>query len=161
MQRIKRTTVAFAALVVAFTLAPAAGATGQPDQKKDYLDKSEYAPGGAIKVALDGALLNCGMQVTSAGFAAPIALRPVPTATIGEGTAAETPGTYEARIFCKWGSLVDSFTITAPVTTTTPPAVTTTTPPPVATTKPAPTQQPKPPVKKPKGAPQTGGGGTA
>lgn len=161
MQGFKRTTMALTALAMAFTLAPTASAAGaQPDRPIDFLDKAEYAPGGAIKIAFD-THQDCTTQASSEGFAASITLTPLPTGTTGEGTAAETPGTYQARIYCVRGSLVDSFTIKGPVTTTTPPAVTTTTPPPVSTTKPAPTQKPKPPVKKPKGAPQTGGGGTA
>ncbi|ANZ37811.1 hypothetical protein BBK82_18835 [Lentzea guizhouensis] len=142
MKGTKRTTAALT-ILAAVVLTPAA--TAQPgDVPRDFLDQAEYAPGGVVKIEL-GPLYNCAPEATSAGFAAPIKLNPVPTATIGEGEAAATPGTYQARIFCKAGSLVDSFTVKAPVTTTTPPPQ-----------KPA-----KPPVKKPKGAPQTGGGGTA
>ena len=140
----KGTATALTALAVAVALSPAATAQ-PPDRQTDFLDKAGYRPGETVKIQL-GPLSNCGAQATSEGFAAPIELKPVPTATIGEGEAATTPGTYQARIFCKAGSLVDSFTIAVPVTTTTPPP---------------PSTQPKPPVKKPKGAPQTGGGGTA
>jgi hypothetical protein len=147
MKGIKRTAATLTALAMAFAPIPAATAQQRPERPTDFLDKAEYAPGETVKIAL-GPLYNCGTEATSEGFAAPIELRPVPTATVGEGTAAERPGTYRAQIFCKYESLVDSFTIKAPVTTTTPP------PPPT-------TKQPKPPVKKPKGAPQTGGGGTA
>lgn len=120
-------------------------------QTTPFLDKKQYAPGEAIKISL-GWHFTCGPTVGSEGFAAPVQLRSAPGGGwYGEGKAVDAPGTYEVRIGCKYGSFLNTFTVKAPPTPT----------PPTTTQPPGPSPRPKPPVVKPKGAPDTGGGGTA
>ncbi|MEU7482137.1 hypothetical protein AB0A63_39640 [Lentzea sp. NPDC042327] len=116
-----------------------------------FLDKEVYAPGETIKVQVTG--YSFCPTAESNGFVAPISLPNNPGGSAhGEGKATGTPGTYEATVHCyKNQTFVNTFTVKAPPTTPT----TSTTPPA------APTAKPKPPIVKPKGAPQTGGGGTA
>ena len=120
-----------------------------PPRSDSFLDKAVYAPGETIRISLkDG--YKCWVPATSEGFTAPANLTQVHgdgDRVVGETTAITTPGTYTATIPClKGGPVVNQFTIKASAT-----------PPPPGT--PAPKQ--KPPIIKPKGAPQTGGGGTA
>jgi hypothetical protein len=118
-----------------------------PPVSGSFLDKDEYAPGERIKIFLRDTH-RCGYTATSNGFTAPAELTLVRPGYSLEGatTAVATPGTYQASIPCGMtGPVVDTFTIKAAPT-----------PPPG---NPAP--KPKPPIVKPKGAPDTGGGGTA
>lgn len=131
-----------------FTLSEA-----QTPRTDPFLDKTEYAPGETIKIFLQRGR-KCSGPATSPGFAAPAELtqlqQPELYPLTGETTAGATPGTYQAKIQCITETVTNQFTVKAnPVT---PPTSTSPT-----TTKPG----PKPPVVKPKGAPQTGGGGTA
>ncbi|HEX8869487.1 MAG TPA: hypothetical protein VF821_27745, partial [Lentzea sp.] len=100
------------------------------------LDKAEYAPGELIEVTAPVSA-NCTGNVTSAGFVAPLKLtRESDQLLSGTIRAVGTPGSYEASMTCDNVIVTQSFKVTA---------------------KP----QAKAPVVKPKGAPQTGGGGTA
>ncbi|MEU0881217.1 hypothetical protein ABZ345_21625 [Lentzea sp. NPDC005914] len=122
-----------------------------------FLDKFEYAPGETIKIKLTFGTECVSHEATSTGFAAPVALKQTPVDAgayqlTGEAKAGTVPGDYTATIKCDKVSRVSPFAIKipdAPPTTTTPPT----------TTSPAP-GKPKPPITKPKGAPDTGGGGT-
>jgi hypothetical protein len=126
---------------------------GGPRWPSQFLDKAEYAAGETISINL---MLDaeCGvLEATSDGFTATAKLTksPHPTGAIqlyGQATAITTPGTYRATIACTSSPpAVNQFTIkAAPV-------------PPQPSPKPKPT--PKPPIVKPKGAADTGGGGTA
>jgi hypothetical protein len=142
MRGLKRTTTALAALGVAFALTPVATAQDAGFQ----LDQAAYDPGQQVTVT---ATLVSGCEnsaVTSPGFKAPIvfsARSGIPRMYNGTGTAADRPGTYTAQATCKGEVVTRTFKINGIAA-----------PPPV---KP----KPKPPVVKPKGAPQTGGGGTA
>ncbi|MEU0881220.1 hypothetical protein ABZ345_21640 [Lentzea sp. NPDC005914] len=119
----------------------------KPPRNDPFLDKAEYAPGETIRINLEFGF-KCLGEATSAGFTAPAKLANAGNGrVISETTAIATPGTYEAAIFCANNSVVNQFTIKAA------PAA----PPPQGT----PAPKPKPPIVKPKGAPQTGGGGTA
>jgi len=115
-------------------------------------------PGGEIYAKVIRNQCSIIGQITSPGFTKPI--YPITQQYWHEGTttAIATPGTYTATVHCegKPEPFTTLFTIkgTPPTSTSTPPPATTTTPP---AAKPA----PKAPVVKPKGAPQTGGGGTA
>ncbi|NUT97687.1 MAG: hypothetical protein HOY78_37285, partial [Saccharothrix sp.] len=60
----------------------------------------------------------------------------------GKTTVVSTPGTYQAVMTCRDGPFSVSFTVLGQPPVADPP-------------------QAQPPVKKPKGAPETGGGGTA
>lgn len=101
------------------------------------LDKAEYAPGEQIK-ATAPASANCIGNLSSTGFTAPIKLaRESDQLFSGTGKAVEAPGAYVASMTCNNMTVTQNFTVAA--------------------------QKPKAkaPVVKPKGAPQTGGGGTA
>ncbi|MFS8096557.1 hypothetical protein LFM09_05390 [Lentzea alba] len=121
----------------------------EPKPRTDpFLDKAEYAPGETITIHLDRGY-KCGLDklAHSEGFTEPAALTPGGTSTgydlRGRATAVDKPGTYEAKIRCLQDSVVNTFTI-KPKAATPPPGL-----------------GPKPPIVKPKGAPETGGGGTA
>jgi hypothetical protein len=126
-----------------------------PPNTDPFLDKAEYAPGEKIRIHLVHGY-KCNGPATSPGFAAPAELTQVRApdgspSLVGETTAGSTPGAHQATIKCLTRSITNQFTVKAPPAN--PP--TNTNPP--TTTKPG----AKPPVVKPKGAPQTGGGGTA
>ncbi|GGM84396.1 hypothetical protein GCM10011609_20630 [Lentzea pudingi] len=135
----------------AFASTPAAGAQevrfSLPDPMPpvigSFLDKDEYAPGERIEIFLVDTH-RCGYTATSPGFTAPAELALVrPGYSLrGATTAVARPGTYRAEIPCGMtGPVVDTFTI--------------------APQPGNPVPKPKPPIVKPKGAPDTGGGGTA
>ncbi len=106
-----------------------------------FLDKEEYAPGETVKVHEQHPSCE-GASAVSDGFVAPAVIHN----GYGETKAIDTPGTYVVTFWCAFpGAGFDQFTIKAP-----------TSPPPAGNPKP----KPKPPIVKPKGAPQTGGGGT-
>ncbi|WP_156213833.1 hypothetical protein [Lentzea aerocolonigenes] len=126
-------------------------AEAQTPRTDPFLDKAEYAPGEQIKIYLQRGR-KCSGPATSPGFAAPAELtqiwQPENYPLTGETTAGTTPGTYQAKIQCITETVTNTFTVKAPPTTGT-------------TNPPAPKPGAKAPVVKPKGAPQTGGGGTA
>ncbi|NKE55983.1 hypothetical protein FXN61_03730 [Lentzea sp. PSKA42] len=105
----------------------------------------EVEPGGTVTASTNK--MTCLPEpVTSPGFTKPIYLSIVPPSTFqGSTTVITTPGTYTATFRCSNGAAptTQQFTIKAPSTTTPPPG------------------KPKPPIVKPKGAANTGGGGTA
>jgi hypothetical protein len=86
----------------------------------------------------------CTNPVTSTGFAEPINIiyRTEGSLRSGRGKVVDTPGTYEASMQCSGQTATRKFTIKAKA----------------KAEQPAP--KPKTPIVKPKGAPQTGGGGT-
>lgn len=101
------------------------------------LDRLEYAPGEKVTASY---LLEakCVGDLNSTGFVAPIKFRPdAPPVMVGTGKVIDTPGAYEASMTCDNTIIKRTFTVKA--------------------------QKPKAkaPVIKPKGAPETGGGGTA
>jgi hypothetical protein len=109
-----------------------------------FLDKREYAPGETIKIN-EWHDKKCGsFEVISAGFAVKIKFTEVARdgryLVSGETRAVTTPGTYQAETNCDGVGSADQFTVVAP-------------------TPPAP-GKPKPPITKPRGAADTGGGGT-
>ncbi|MEU0881222.1 hypothetical protein ABZ345_21650 [Lentzea sp. NPDC005914] len=115
------------------------------------LDPAEVEPGGTISIF--GSIYSGGgcygtSQLTSPGFAVPPTLQGGNMGHVsGYTTVVTTPGTYEAIWRCSnrpEGS-VRTFRVLGTPPTTTPPA----------------SGKPKPPIVKPKGAPDTGGGGTA
>ncbi|MDX3656939.1 hypothetical protein PV646_06425 [Streptomyces sp. ID05-26A] len=154
MRRPRRSVAVLLVAGTAFVFTPTAGAqeTVAPSFSPEpvagsFLDKDEYAPGERIKIFLLDTH-RCGYTASSKGFTAPAELTLVRPGYSLEGatTAVTTPGTYQAEIPCGMtGPVVDTFTIKAKPTR--PPG------------NPAP--KPKPPIVKPKGAPDTGGGGTA
>jgi hypothetical protein len=105
-----------------------------------FLEKFEYAPGETIKIHLTRPDKCDTFDVTSAGFAgkASVTYKASGDGYVLNGTAkaGATPGGYDARFTCNDYGWSNHFTITAPV-------------------------KAKPPVTKPKGAADTGGGGTA
>lgn len=108
-----------------------------------FLGADVYAPGGQIT---PGKPKNsdCTGPVTSKGFTAPIELtQDIGPHWVGVGTVVNAPGTYEASMTCKSGTVIRKFEIRG------------------GKVEPEPKQAPKPKVVKPKGAPQTGGGATA
>ncbi|MET9628940.1 hypothetical protein ABZX92_15890 [Lentzea sp. NPDC006480] len=116
----------------------------------------EVEPGGKIYANGD---MTSGCRavspLTSPGFAAPLELASAGMwgGYRGETTVTTIPGTYEVVWQCNDGPERDvkTFRVLGD-----PPV------PPTTTTQPPPGKpQPKPPIVKPKGAPQTGGGGTA
>jgi hypothetical protein len=122
--------------------------TAPVPRQEQFLDKEEYAPGEAINIFLERGY-KCGFEgAVSEGFTAPAQLkqsRPGDHGLTGQTTAVATPGTYQATIKCLSWSVADTFTVKAPAT------------PPPGT----PAPKPQRPIVKPKGAPETGGGGTA
>ncbi|MEU0881221.1 hypothetical protein ABZ345_21645 [Lentzea sp. NPDC005914] len=115
------------------------------------LGPAEIEPGGTIYLQTN--IYNGGCfpksPLTSPGFAAPMKVVGGNMGRItGDTTVITTPGTYEVVLQCsdRPESDVKTFRILGdPPTSTTPP----------------PPGKPKPPIVKPKGAPDTGGGGTA
>ncbi|WP_052685593.1 hypothetical protein [Lentzea aerocolonigenes] len=98
--------------------------------------------GGTIDVHRQVTAL-CDNPVTSKGFVEPINIiyKTEGSLRSGSGKVIDTPGTYEASMKCSGQTMTRKFTIKAKAG--------------------QPKQQEKKPVVKPKGAPQTGGGGTA
>lgn len=108
----------------------------------------EVEPGGTIRATAER--WSCSVPIlTSPGFTEQMAFNLDRALWRGTTKVITTPGTYTATLVCPEypTPLTSQFTIKGA------PATTTTTPPPAV--------KPKPPVVKPKGAPQTGGGGTA
>ncbi|MEU7482139.1 hypothetical protein AB0A63_39650 [Lentzea sp. NPDC042327] len=85
----------------------------------------------------------CTGPVTSAGFVEPIDIVYKTEGSLrnGRGKVVDTPGTYEASMQCSGQTATRKFTVKAKAG--------------------QPAAKPKTPIVKPKGAPQTGGGGTA
>jgi hypothetical protein len=121
-----------------------------------WLEKAEVEPGG--KITAYHAMFSCRTAegqyaalepLHSPGFVAPLVLAPnlMRSTAYGSTTVITTPGVYEVVAQCqdRPERSVKTFRILG-----TPPA-----PPPPGTPK------PKPPIVKPKGAPDTGGGGSA
>ncbi|MCR3746207.1 hypothetical protein [Lentzea californiensis] len=127
-----------------------------------YLLPAEVEPGGTITAGGDmGTGCRASGPLESPGFAEPLRFTRGGNfgRFSGDTKAITTPGTYEVVYQCenRPERSVKTFRIlgTPPTTTTPPPATTTPNPQ-------APKPKPKPkPVVKPKGAPETGGGGTA
>jgi hypothetical protein len=115
------------------------------ERDKFWLLPAEVEAGGDISV-IKTKQSDCGEVATSPGFAAPIELRFESINTrIGNGKAVDRPGTYQAEMTCGGKQVQVQFVVTAKTSA------------PVVTKKPA----VRAPIVKPKGAPQTGGGGTA
>ncbi|HUQ55981.1 hypothetical protein [Lentzea sp.] len=111
-----------------------------------FLPMTEVEAGGDISV-IRTKQSNCGQVATSPGFTAPIELVYESRNTrIGNGEVVDRPGTYQAEMVCGGRPVHQQFVVRAKAPTST-----------SATEKP----RVKAPVVKPKGAPQTGGGGTA
>ena len=92
---------------------------------------------------------GCGDASNSPGFVSRIELKQQPDGTwSGKAKAIDTPGTYQVAMLCFGTHTFQQLTI-VPKAQAQPPAFT--------------AEKPKPraPITKPKGAPQTGGGGTA
>jgi hypothetical protein len=126
----------------------------QPPPSGWSFGPDEVEPGGTVTASISK-FVCIPQPATSPGFTEPLGVSIVPPSLFqGSTKVIMTPGTYTATFRCSGNPtpLLRQFTIKAPPTTTTPPATTT---PPGAKPK------PKPPIVKPKGAPQTGGGGTA
>lgn len=124
----------------------------EPQPLRWYLLPAEVEPGGTMTGGGDMNTGCHGAEITSPGFAAPLKFTRGGNfgRFSGDTTAITTPGTYTATFHCQGGTRTDTTTFTikgTPPTTTTPPA--------------GPAPKPKKPIVKPKGAPQTGGGGTA
>lgn len=126
-----------ATVCTALVCAPAATA----GELQFSLNKLEYAPGEAIRIV---SAHDCGGTATSPGFVAPIVIiyRADYPANAGTGNVIQTPGYYNVtlcggtRAFRVLGG-----------------------PPP--TKEPLPSNKPRPRVVVPRGAADTGGGGTA
>lgn len=168
MRRTRRPLAVLLAFGTAFALTPTAGAQaavtpkpssacagfcpGGPRWPERFLDKAEYAPGETI--GIDLLSYECGAsQATSDGFTATAQLTKGSTGNgigvhlTGTATAIAAPGTYRATIACTlFPPVTNQFTIKAA---------------PAPGPKPQPKPKPKPPIVKPKGAADTGGGGTA
>lgn len=107
------------------------------------LDKTEVEAGGDISVLVDKVGSNCTGPATSLGFAAPIELKyDSPGQLIGNGKAVGRAGTYEAEMNCGGTPVRQQFRVVEKAEA------------PVAL-------KPRASIVKPKGAPQTGGGGTS
>ncbi|MEU7528921.1 hypothetical protein AB0A74_24535 [Saccharothrix sp. NPDC042600] len=107
----------------------------------------EVEPGGEINARMS-VVNDCpeARTITSPGFVAPLTLEMEGgnfPELLGKTTVVSTPGTYQAVMTCRDGPFSVSFTVLG-----TPP-------------RDPPQTEPKQPVKKPKGAPETGGGGTS
>lgn len=107
----------------------------------------EVEPGGEINGRMS-VINDCPNErtITSPGFVAPLELQTEGgnfPELAGKTTVVSTPGTYQAMMTCRDGPFTVSFTVLG-----TPP-------------RDPPGNEPKQPVKKPKGAPETGGGGTS
>jgi hypothetical protein len=122
-----------------------------------HLYRTEVEPGGTI-IALHGPNTGCRplneprspmRPLYSRGFAAPLTFGPSGHLGqfYGQTTVITTPGVYEVVAQCqdRPERSVKTFRILGTPPTTTPPSP----------------GKPKPPITKPKGAPDTGGGGTA
>lgn len=163
MKRIKRPAAVLLAFGTAFALTPMAGAKeaacspgSEPGIEAaacpggpmiidlPILDKAEYAPGATIRINLTQPKQCYFNEATSDGFVAAAKLTERLSngsyQATGQAKAIATPGIYKVSLVCSWGLVVHQFTIKTP-------------------TRPAP-GKPKPPIAKPKGAPDTGGGGT-
>jgi hypothetical protein len=101
---------------------------------------TEVRPGGELTARIPAENDCTGTTVGSTGFVAPLELRPQGAELVGTAKAIATPGAYQATMQCRDGLFAVGFTVLGD-----PPA----------------DQPPRQPVKKPKGAPETGGGGTS
>ncbi|WP_433265421.1 hypothetical protein ACQPZF_37880 [Actinosynnema sp. CS-041913] len=117
-----------------------------------YLEPTEVRPGGELTVSTDrmsGCIGGPDGPVTSPGFAAPIEFTQGGNfgRIAGMGRAGETPGVYVATLRCRNTPILGEIGFR------------------VLGDPPAPAPEPQPvrpqPIKQPKGAPETGGGGTA
>jgi hypothetical protein len=109
-----------------------------------FLDKTEVEAGGDISV-VKTKQSGCGEIATSPGFTAPVEIKyEAGNTRIGNGKAVGTAGAYQVEMICEGKPVHQQFVVKAKAPTT-------------ITEKP----QAKAPIVKPKGAPQTGGGGTA
>ncbi|MEJ2854578.1 MULTISPECIES: hypothetical protein [unclassified Saccharothrix] len=105
----------------------------------------ELQPGGEITGKMPVENDCTGTTITSPGFVAPLELTPgggTSSELAGKTTVVSTPGAYQAVMTCRDGPFAVTFTVLGQPPANDPP-------------------QTQPPVKKPKGAPETGGGGTA
>ncbi|MFI9816967.1 hypothetical protein [Saccharothrix variisporea] len=110
----------------------------------------ELQPGAEITGTMPVDNDCTGTTITSPGFVAPLELQTEAgnvSELGGKTTVVSTPGTYQAVMTCRDGPFAVSFTVLGQPPAADPP-----------TNDPPQTQ---PPIKKPKGAPETGGGGTA
>ncbi|MGW6931086.1 hypothetical protein ACWGE0_13550 [Lentzea sp. NPDC054927] len=113
------------------------------------LDKSQVEAGGEVTVTKKQDS-DCGDAANSPGFVSRIELKKQADGTwSGTAKAIDTPGTYQVAMLCSGAHRFKDFTIVPKTPTTQPPTSTTEKP------------KAKAPIVKPKGAPQTGGGGTA
>ena len=102
------------------------------------LSPLEVRPGGDLTARIPAKNDCTGTTITSTGFTAPLELQPQGAELVGTAKAVTTPGVHDAVMECRDGPFTIAFTVVQD-----PPAT-----------------QPQP-IKKPKGAPETGGGGTA
>ncbi|MDX8032549.1 hypothetical protein SK803_20235 [Lentzea sp. BCCO 10_0856] len=122
----------------------------QTDELTFFLDKNQVEAGGEVTVRKT-AKSGCGDAANSPGFVSRIELKQQADGTwSGTAKAVDTPGTYQVAMLCFGTHTYRQLTVL-------PKTPEPTQPPTTVTEKP----RPKAPIVKPKGAPQTGGGGTA
>lgn len=113
-----------------------------------FLDSGEVEAGGDVSVMKTKQSV-CGNVATSPGFTAPIELKyESQNLRIGNGKAVDVPGVYQVQMICKGQPVLQQLVVKAKALKPVPSPI---------TAKP----KAKAPIVKPKGAPQTGGGGTA
>lgn len=148
----KNITIGLFAVIMLVGASTASAQASVPGTQQLSLSPNQLQPGGTIVITLisDFPLdFKCGGRATSPGFVAPIEIGFFShTRLRGEGRVIQKPGTYTIRIPCDPGNFLTGFFTIVGSPSTRPP------------TNPSPTNPP-PTVVKPKGAPQTGGGGTA
>lgn len=120
----------------------------QTEELTFFLDKDRVEAGGEVTV-MKKADSGCGDAANSPGFVSRIELKQQADGSwSGTAKAVDTPGTYRVAMLCFGTHTFQELTVV-----------------PRTTTSPAPTTPEKPkakaPIVRPKGAPQTGGGGTA
>jgi hypothetical protein len=116
-----------------------------------FLDKQEVEAGGEVTVMKKSGS-GCGDAANSPGFVSRIELKQRPDGMwTGTAKVVDKPGTYQVAMLCYGAHTFQNLTVL-------PKAAEPTTP---VTGKPISKAVAKAPIVKPKGAPQTGGGGTA
>jgi hypothetical protein len=121
------------------------------DELTFFLDKEIVEAGGDVTV-MKGPNSTCGDAANSPAFVERVELKQEPDGVWrGKARAIDTPGTYQVAMLCNHDTHTFRDLMIIPKTPTRPQ------PPAAAPEKP----KAKAPIVKPKGAPQTGGGGTA
>ncbi|MEU4446389.1 hypothetical protein AB0K14_17935 [Actinosynnema sp. NPDC050801] len=111
-----------------------------PQLRAFTVSPARVRPGGELTARIPAEHDCTGTTIGSTGFVAPLELRPQGAELVGTARAVAAPGTYQATMQCRDGLFAVGFSVLGD-----PPA----------------NQPPRQPVKKPKGAPDTGGGGTS